>query len=313
MASQLGNVTLRQLRAVAALASSGSITGAARLLNLTQPAITLQLRNLQATAELPLFQRTGEGMVLTDAGRELLQLAERIEASILDCERTLDLMSGRSGGRVSIGAVSTAKYFIPFMIAAFSRQRPNVQVSLSIGNRMQIMQQLRRYDLDFAVMGRPPPDVAVERHLIGDHPHVVVAPAHHRLAGRKSLAIGDLADDVFLTREVGSGTRILMERLFEEHDVVPTIGMEFDSNETIKQGVIAGLGIAFISAHTVASELADRRLVTLACDGLPVVRQWYVMRRSDKVLLPPAQAAFDFMVAEAPRLLPHGFALPPTA
>lgn len=311
MASHLGNVTLRQLRSVSALAASGSITGAARLLNLTQPAITLQLRKLQEIVELPLFQRTGDGMVLTEAGRHLLQLAERIEASILDCGRTLDMMSGRSGGRVSIGAVSTAKYFIPFTIAAFSRQHPKVQVSLSIGNRMQIMQELRRYDLDFAIMGRPPPDVAVERHLIGDHPHVIVAPAHHRLAGRKDLVIRDLTDEVFLTREMGSGTRSLMERLFEEQDFVPTIGMEFDSNETIKQAVIAGLGIAFISAHTVASELSDRRLVMLDLEGLPVVRQWYVMRRSDKVLLPPAQAAFDFMAAQAPSLLPSG--LPTTA
>ena len=280
------------------------MTGAARALNVTQPAISLQLRNLQDMADLPLVQRTGEGMLLTEAGRELLRLSKRIETAILDCQQTLELISGRSGGRVSIGAVSTAKYFIPLMIAAFSRGHPSVQIALSIGNRSEIIQALRHYDLDFAVMGRPPPDVAVERHLIGDHPHVIVAPTGHRLASRRNLAIHDLIDEVFLTREVGSGTRMLMERLFETIDFVPTIGMEFDSNETIKQGVMAGLGIAFISAHTVASELDDGRLVTLDLQGLPVTRQWYVIRRSDKILLPPAQAAFDFMAEEAPALLP---------
>jgi DNA-binding transcriptional LysR family regulator len=146
--------------------------------------------------------------------------------------------------------------------------------------------------------------VAVERHLIGDHPHVIIAPAGHWLAREEGLAVFDLTHEVFLTREVGSGTRMLMERLFEASDFTPTIGMEFDSNESIKQGVIAGLGIAFISAHTVATELEDGRLITLDVVGLPVTRQWFVMRRSDKVLLPPAQEAFDFMVNAASRFLP---------
>ena len=301
---RLTNLTLRQLRAIAALAANGSVSGAARQLNLTQPAITLQLRNLQELAELPLIQRTVDGMRLTDAGREMLRLSERIESAILDCQATLTVMSGRTGGRVSIGAVSTAKYFIPFAIAAFSRHNPRIQIALSIGNRQEIMQTLRTYDLDFAVMGRPPPDVAVEKHLIGDHPHVIVAPYGHRLAGRANLAVADLRPEIFLTREVGSGTRMLMERLFETSDLTPTIGMEFDSNESIKQGVIAGLGIAFISSHTVATEVEDGRLVTLDVAGLPVTRQWFVIRRSDKVLLPPAQQAFDFMVGEAARFLP---------
>lgn len=220
------------------------------------------------------------------------------------CATSLDMIAGRTGGRVSIGAVSTAKYFVPFAIAAFSKLHPKIDISLSIGNRQEIRQALRGYELDFAIMGRPPPDVEVETHLIGDHPHIIVAPRGHWLAQDFGLAAVDLTHETFLTREQGSGTRMLMEQLFSDTELQPTVGMEMSSNETIKQAVIAGLGIAFISAHTVATELEDGRLVALDVAGLPVVRQWFVVRRQDKVLLPPAQAMLDFLRAEGSRFLP---------
>jgi LysR family transcriptional regulator, low CO2-responsive transcriptional regulator len=300
----LRDLTIRQLRALAALSANGSVTAAANKLNLTQPAVTLQLRNLQDLAGLPLLQRTNDGMLLTGAGQEVLALHERIEAAISACATSLDMMAGRTGGRVSIGAVSTAKYFVPFAIAAFSRLHPKIDITLSIGNREEIRQALRGYDLDFAIMGRPPPEVEVDTHLIGDHPHIIVAAKGHWLARDFGLAAVDLSHETFLTREPGSGTRMLMEQLFEASELKPAIGMEMSSNETIKQAVIAGLGIAFISAHTVASELEDGRLVALDVAGLPVVRQWFVVRRQDKVLLPPAQAMLDFLSAEGARFLP---------
>jgi LysR family transcriptional regulator, low CO2-responsive transcriptional regulator len=300
----LRDLTIRQLRALAALSANGSVTAAANKLNLTQPAVTLQLRNLQDLAGLPLLQRTNDGMLLTGAGKEVLTLHERIEAAISACATSLDMMAGRTGGRVSIGAVSTAKYFVPFAIAAFSRLHPKIDITLSIGNREEIRQALRGYDLDFAIMGRPPPEVEVDTHLIGDHPHIIVAAKGHWLARDFGLAAIDLSHETFLTREPGSGTRMLMEQLFEASELKPAIGMEMSSNETIKQAVIAGLGIAFISAHTVASELEDGRLVALDVAGLPVVRQWFVVRRQDKVLLPPAQAMRDFLSAEGARFLP---------
>src|SRR5258708_9481373 len=169
------DLTIRQLRALAALSGSGSVTAAANKLNLTQPAVTLQLRNLQDLAGLPLLQRTNDGMMLTGAGQEVLALYERIEAAISACATSLDVIAGRTGGRVSIGAVSTAKYFVPFAIAAFSKLHPKVDISLSIGNRQEIRQALHGYELDFAIMGRPPPDVEVETHLIRDHPHLALA------------------------------------------------------------------------------------------------------------------------------------------
>ena len=158
------------------------MTAAAKQLHLTQPAVTLQIRNLQALAGLPLIQRTSDGMLLTDAGREVLALSERIEAAIGDCETSIEMMAGKTAGRISIGAVTTAKYFVPFMISGFSKLYPNVDVTLSIGNRQEIGMALRGYDLDFAIMGRPPADIDMDVHLIGDHPHVIIAPTGHRLA-----------------------------------------------------------------------------------------------------------------------------------
>jgi LysR family transcriptional regulator, low CO2-responsive transcriptional regulator len=296
-------LTIRQLRALAAVQTAGSVTSAANQLNLTQPAVTLQLRNLQALAGLPLIQRTGDGMLLTDAGREVQRLSERIEAALLDCEQSLDMIAGRSSGRVSIGAVSTAKYFVPFAIAAFSKRFPKIDVTLQIGNREDIRDALRGYDLDIAIMGQPPADVEVEMRLLGKHPHIIVAASGHRLAKRK-LAATDLADETFITREVGSGTRMLMEQFFQKTGLKAKIGMEMDSNETIKQAVIAGLGIAFISQHTVSHELQQRRLVSLKVSGLPVMRQWHAIRRTDKILLPPARAMLDFLGQEGSRYLP---------
>ncbi len=304
----LRELTIRQLRALAAVENSKSVTAAAKQLHLTQPAVTLQLRNLQALAGLPLIQRTGDGMLLTDAGREVLALTNRIEAAIADCETSLEMMAGKTAGRISIGAVSTAKYFVPFMISGFSKRHPNIDVTLFIGNRQEIGTALRGYDLDFAIMGRPPADIEMNVHLIGDHPHVIIAPTGHRLARKSRIALSQLEFETFLTREPGSGTRGLMEQMFETARIRPKIGLAMSSNETIKQAVIAGLGIAFISAHTVASELDERRLVTLNVDGLPVIRQWFVLSRKDKILLPPAQAMLDFLSVKGAQFLPraHG-------
>ncbi|UFZ07676.1 LysR family transcriptional regulator [Bradyrhizobium ontarionense] len=299
------DLTIRQLRALAAVQETGSVTSAAGRLHLTQPAVTLQIRNLQELAGLPLIQRTTDGMILTEAGRSVLALAERVEAALQDCEQALDILAGRSGGRVAIGAVSTAKYFVPFAIAEFSRRFPKIDVTLRIGNRDTIREALRGYDLDIAIMGRPPADIPVDMRPMGKHPHVIVAPAGHRLARRKRIAAADLAGEVFITRESGSGTRMLMETFLEKHGLHPKTSMEMDSNETIKQAVIAGLGIAFISQHTVSHELGEGRLVTLKVPGMPVIRQWHAVRRADKLLLPPAQAMLDFLGKEGARFLPR--------
>ena len=240
----------------------------------------------------------------TDAGKAVLDTVHRCESALEDCGDALEALKGTGGGRVTVGVVSTAKYFAPRALAAFARAHPHVDIRLSVGNRGETIEALKDYAMDFAIMGRPPDNFEVEQAVVGDHPHVIIAPPDHPMAKRKSVAIPDLANETFLLREQGSGTRLLMRRLFSEVGLNPTIGMEIGSNETIKQAVMAGLGVALISAHTIAPELSEGRLVTLAVEGLPVVRQWFVVRRGDKQLLPASQALWDFMAAEGSDYLP---------
>lgn len=297
-------ISLKQLRALAAVVRAGTVTAAANALNVTPPAVTLHMRHLKETVGMPLVDRTDMGLRPTDAGRELLETINRIESALAECSGALQALKGIAGGRVSVGVVSTAKYFAPRALAAFAEAHSEVEMQLSIGNRSETIASLSNYDLDFAVMGRPPEQFAVESEAIGDHPHIIIAPPDHRLGKRRNIAIGDLSAETFLLREEGSGTRLLMERLFAQEGLIPKLGMQIASNETIKQAVMAKLGIALISAHTVAAELADRRLVMLDVAGLPVMRQWFVVKRREKQLLPTAEALWNFLTCEGATHLP---------
>ncbi|QJP13921.1 LysR family transcriptional regulator [Starkeya sp. ORNL1] len=301
------NVTLKQLRAFAAVIHAGTVTGAAKILNVTAPAVTMQVQLLEDQMELPLLDRAGDRFQPSDAGREVLAAVARIERALADCGAALDAMKGLNAGRVSVGIVSTAKYFAPGALGAFARSHPGIEVALVVGNREDIIAALRGDAIDVAIMGRPPLDIEVEQSPIGDHPHIIVAPAGHPLAGRR-VSPADLAGYTFLVREPGSGTRTLMERFFQEAGVAARIGMEIGSNETIKQAVMAGLGLSFISAHTVAAEIGDGRLVALDVEGLPVVRQWFVVKRSAKRLTPPAAALSDFLAQRGAEFLPRPLA-----
>ncbi|MFK8252191.1 LysR family transcriptional regulator [Ancylobacter terrae] len=297
-------ITLKQLRAFNAVIDAGTVTGAAKLMHVTPPAITMQVQLLEEQIGLPLLDRAGDRFLPSDAGREVLNAAARIERAMADCGAALDAMKGLDSGRVSVGIVSTAKYFAPQALGAFARLHPSIEVALVVGNREDIIAALRRDAIDVAIMGRPPVDMEVDESRIGDHPHIVVAEPGHPFHGRRITA-RELVASTFLVREHGSGTRTLMERFFVDAGVEPRIGMEIGSNETIKQAVMAGLGLSFLSAHTVAAEIADGRMVALDVEGLPVVRQWFVVKRGAKRLTPPAAALADFLASRGPEFLPN--------
>jgi LysR family transcriptional regulator for metE and metH len=298
------HATFRQLRTFTEVIRAGSFTAAAQVLHLTPPAVTVQMRQLEQSAGLPLLERTGAGLIPTEAGREVANAAQRIDIAISECSDALSALRGLHGGHVSIGVVSTAKYFAPAALGAFARTYPSVEIRLDVGNRAAIIAALEQNALDLALTGRPPEDLAVTTAPIGPHPHVIVARPDHPHAGRKGVAAAALGVETFLVREPGSGTRGLMERFFTESKVSPRIGMEMGSNETIKQAVMAGLGIAFLSAHTVAVELGDHRLVALDVVGLPVVRQWFIVQLARRRLLPAAAALRQFLIDEGQKFLP---------
>jgi DNA-binding transcriptional LysR family regulator len=298
------NVTIRQLRALTALARTGSVTRAAELLHLTPPAVTLQLQALQQEAGIALVDRGPAGMVLTDAGREVAAAAQKIDSVLAECEAVLGDLAGARRGAVGAGITSTAKYFAPRALGAFSRRHPGLELRLVVGNRAETIAGLRDHSLDLVVMGQPPEELAVQATIIGPHPHVVVTAADHPLARLKRINPSTLESEIFLVREEGSGTRNLMQRFFADAGVAPRIGMELGSNETIKQAVLAGLGIAFLSAHTIELEVQTGRLAMLDVVGLPAMRQWYAVHLADRRLTIAARALHQFLITEGANYLP---------
>ena len=299
------SATLKQLRLLAAAARGGSFAAAANACHVTPPAVTMQMQQLEADAGLPLFERHGQGIGLTAAGREVLAAAERIHAVLADCAAGLAALKSLASGSVTVGVVSTAKYVAPQMLAAFARVHPDIEIKLVIGNREETIAAFKAGRLDVAIMGRPPEDVAVQSALIGDHPQVVIAAPNHPLANRRAISPSTLTRETVLMREAGSGTRSMAEHFLASHDVKPRIGMEISSNETIKQAVMAGLGIAFISAHTIAAEIEEGRLIVLDVVGLPEIRRWFVVRPAAKRLMPAAHALHRFLVSEGQKFLPN--------
>ncbi len=301
----LRDVTLRQLRVLAAVAKSGKITGAAYALGVTPPAVTLQLQQLERSVSLPLFNRSHLGLRPTDAGIYMLDVAARIASTLEECGEGLRELQGLGRGRVSIGVVSTTKYFAPLALAAFARAHPGVELELLVDNRDETIATLTSFKIDMAIMGRPPDTtIELEQQVMGAHPHVIIAAPSHPLAGKRQIVLRSLIHDKFLLREPGSGTRILTDQLFAKAGLTPSFGMEFGSNETIKQAVMAGLGVAFISAHTIAAEVEQDRLAVLRVKGLPLVRKWYVIRAKAKHLLPAGTALWEFLVKEGAQFLP---------
>jgi DNA-binding transcriptional LysR family regulator len=290
------DASVRQLQIFDAAARVLSFSRAAEALHLTQPAVSMQIRQLEHFAGVPLFERTGRRLQLTGAGEELVQHARAVLSALDEADEAFAALKGLRGGRVKLAVVSTAKYFAPRLIARFAQAHPGVQVRLQVDNREAVVRTVAANGVDLALMGRPPGELDLVAAPFADHPHVIIAPPDHPLARSRRVDLDALAAEVFLVREAGSGTRIAMERFFRERKLPLRIGMEMPSNETIKQAVMAGLGLSFISMHTIALELAAGALALVEAPGLPVVRRWYVLHRAEKRLSPAAEAFERFVL-----------------
>lgn len=299
------NLTLRQMRSLLAIEQTGKISSAANSLGLTGPAVTMQLKQAEEEIGLQMFDRTSEGMRPTAAGQAVLDAAHAMQERLRVLEEELIAFKGGRRGTLKLGAVSTAKYFAPRMIAAFQRQNPDIDIDLFIGNRAKTIEAIRHQTIDIALMGRPPRDIEVEAALFGDHPLVIVAPPDHRLARKRDISKEEIAAEKFLIREPGSGTRISLEVFFADvPGKLENLGAEMGSNETIKQAVMAGLGVAFISAHTIEQELQLGRLVILDVAGMPIRRQWFSVCRADRTQSPAMRIFQDFLIREGAQYLP---------
>ena len=265
------HLTLRQLKIFEAVARHLSFSRAAEELHLTQPAVSMQVRSLETAAGLPLTEQVGKRVYLTDAGEELARHARVIAQQLREIEESLSAMKGLRGGRLNIGVVSTAKYFAPRLLTSFRQAHPDVELRLGVHNRGDIVQQLADNEIDLAIMGRPPQELETVSEPFAENPLVFVAAPDHPLAKAKNIEPKQLAEESFLLREPGSGTRAAMERFLADNGVVPRRTVEMTSNETIKQAVMAGMGISFISERTIVLELATDHIVRLDVKGTPLV------------------------------------------
>lgn len=278
------HITLRQLRIFEAVARCGSISRAATELHLTQPAVSMQMKQLEEQIGLALVEQVGKRMFLTEAGKELRGHAQDIAARMVDLNAAMDQFRGLERGLLRLAVVSTANYFLPRLIADFNRRHPGVRVSLQVANREYVMSALADNGTDLAITGRPPESLDVVAQHFMDNPLVVIAAPDHPLAALQDITLRRMVEETLVVREPGSGTRAAMERHFVAEGVAYRAGCELGTNEALKQAVRAGLGLGVVSAQTIELELQTRCLVVLPVQGFPIVRQWYVLHRSQKRL-----------------------------
>lgn len=297
------NITFRQLKIFEAVARHLSFTRAAAELHLTQPAVSMQVKQLEQEAGVPLLEQVGKRIHLTEAGAEMHRYSRAISTLLTEAELVFAEMKGLKRGRLNIAVASTANYFVPRLLATFRVRHPEVTVSLDVTNRAGLIRALAENQTDLVIMGQPPEDMDLVAESFMPNPLVVIAPPSHPLAGVKRVPVQRLQGETFLVREPGSGTRSLMERVFAEKGLNLATPIEMSSTEAIKQGVEAGLGLALLSVHTLEMELALQRLVVLDVEGFPVLRGWYIVYRAGKRLSAVAQAFRDFILQETPAIV----------
>jgi len=297
------HLTLRQLKVFESVARNLNYTRAAEELHLTQPAVSMQIKQLEEGLGVALFEQLGKRVHLTEAGQEALTYARSVTQQLDELEGVLNQIRGLSGGKLRISVATTANYIIPTLLGTFSRRYPDVTVTLDVTNRETLLRQLNENIVDLVIMGQPPAEADVAAEPFMENPLVVVAPPDHPLAGKKKIPLAQLQEETFLVREPGSGTRIAMERFFNERGMKLKTGMEVGSNEAIKQSVQAGLGLGLLSRATIEQELTLKRLAVLNILDFPIMRHWFLVHRRGKRLSPVAQAFHDFILTDAKKLV----------
>lgn len=289
------HTTLRQLEVFEAIARLGSFTRAAEELHLTQPTVSMQIKKLSDAVGMALFEQVGKKMYLTDAGRALHEFSREIFDHFSHFEMLLADLKGLKQGRLRLAVITTAKYFIPRMLGAFCRQYPGIDVTMKVSNRERILARLNNNEDDLYILGQPPEEVDVVAEPFLTNPLVVLAPTYHPLVRARNIPLRRLAEEPFLLREPGSGTRIATEQLFAQHGLKLRVRMELGSNEAIKQAVVGGLGISVLSRHTLPPDATTDQIALLDVQGFPIERHWCAVYPKGKQLSVVAKTFLDYL------------------
>lgn len=292
------HATLHQLKVFEAVARVGSFTRAAEELFLTQPTVSMQVKQLTKTVGLPLFEQVGKRLYLTDAGRELLMTCREVFDRLSQFEMTIADLKGLKQGRLRLAVITTAKYFVPRLLGPFCLRYPGIDISLQVTNHERIQARLSDNLDDLYILSQLPEHMDVTCHPFLENPLVVLAPHDHPLALEKNIPLKRLAEEPFIMREPGSGTRSSVQKLFDEHGISVKVRLDLGSNEAIKQAIAGGLGISVLSRHTVGLENSSQ-LTILDVESFPIRRYWYIVYPAGKQLSVVARTFFEYLLDEA--------------
>ncbi|MEX1227424.1 MAG: LysR family transcriptional regulator [Marinobacter sp.] len=307
MEDALHKITLRQLQIFLIAAQTSSFIRAAEILSLTPPAVSMQMSSLGEELGAPLFEKRGRNLVLTVAGETLIPYAERITQTLGDANEAIGALKGVQRSTVKVGMVTTSRNFGPHLVARFQAEHRDTKLDIVIANRRSIIEKLEHQQVDVALMGRSPRRIQVESVPFADHPYVVIANANHPLAGKSSIDPKELGTETFLVREKGSGTRMVLERFLEDSGLsVPRI-QEIGGTENIKQAVMANMGVAVISGHTIHLERQLGLLSVLDVQGMPQIRTWFAVHLKGRELSEAATRFEQFVKEQGPQFMAEFF------
>ena len=297
------HATLRQLKVFESVARHLSFSRAAEELHLSQPAVSTQVRKLEDHAGLPLFEQLGKKVHLTPAGAHMLQSSRAIIQQFTELDEAMTQFKGVAGGQLNIAVISAGDYFFPSLLVEFARRHAGVTLNFGVCNREELLTQMAENRTDLAVMVRPPRDADTTAEAFAPHPYVIVAAPNHPLVGRKRIPLARVLSEPFIVREKGSDTWQSMSDAFGPQLPHLNVAMEIKSTETIKQAVIAGMGVTFLSAHTISRELHAGSLAILDVQRFPLMLHWYLVHRRGKRLPPVAQAFKSFLAQDGAALI----------
>ncbi len=296
------HATLHQLKVFEATARHGSFTRAAEELYLTQPTVSIQVKQLTKAVGLPLFEQIGKRLYLTEAGQKLLDTCQEIFQGLEQFEMSVADLKGMKQGKLKLAVITTAKYFVPRLLGPFCKRYPGIDISLQVTNHQRLQESMASNEDELYIISQTPsqPDLTVHPFL--ENPLVVIAPTSHPLARKKNIPIEALNNEPFIMRESGSGTRKAVEKLFTEKDIKVKVRLELGSNEAIKQAIAGGLGISVLSQHTIISEGTTGEFAILDVQGFPIERHWYVANLAGKQLSVVAETFLQFLLEESPNM-----------
>jgi DNA-binding transcriptional LysR family regulator len=284
------NITFRQLKLFLALSESGSVSAAARIMHVTQPTASMQIKEVTQAIGVPLYEVISKKIYLTDVGRELALTAREMVQTWAAFEQGVDGIKGLAQGKLRVAVVSTAKYFMPRLIGTFCKKYPEIDVSLEILNRDGVVQRMRDNLDDLYIMSQPPIDLDLSDEIFMANPLVLVAATRSPLVKTSGVSLASLAEQRFILREKGSGTRMGVDQFFKKHKFRPDIRMELGSNEAVKEAVAGGLGIGIVSRHALHGHQKEHGVAVVDVKGFPIQSNWHIVHPATKRLSPVATA-----------------------